>query len=385
MSSNGRRSRLIIIAPSNHMDFSGTPYALARALDGVQGLPFELVHSHLEPPRKFRLSQFIYAARQARWKAKNGFSLSSYYMSAAWTRSNTKLCQGDVVIVCHSIAPRQVVAAAHRQDIRLVTYVDMSLNKYFNDYDLKNRIPTLTRRFVVDEEAKSLSVSWRILTLDEEGARGILEDYRQIDPLKIISIGRGANIQSDQLDRIRKMRRSRNKNACLEILFIGKDAARKGLYEAIEGIQSLPSTIKDKVILHVVGPDKAQVPDLSFVKRYGLLNRDKSPDLYVSLLARADLGLLLTKAEGNPGSVAEFLACGVPTVASNLPHLVETFHGAAVVFVSSRNMASGFSDLLATMIEEPATLTGLAELAERERDRFTWIPVVHRLLHCLQE
>ena len=366
------------------MEFSGTPYALCKALGEAADLPFELTQANLETPRKFRVGQLFYAAKQAQWDAKNGFGLSSEYMSAAWTRSGVTLRQGDIVIVCHPISPRQVVAACRRGTVKAVNYVDMPLNSYFENYDLSGRIPTGTRRRLVHEEADSLSASARILALDEEGAREIRNGIAGIEPSKVTSIGRGANIETDQLETIRHKRVARGKNERLELLFIGKDAARKGLYEAIEGIEQLPQTVKDRVKLHVVGPDKADVPNHSYIEKYGLLDRDKSPDLFAALLARADLGLLLSKAEGNPGSIAEFLSCGVPAIASGLPRLTEIFNGAAVEFVTMSDMAAHFSDLVAAIVEQPPLLARLTEHAERERDRFTWRPVVERMLHCLQ-
>ncbi len=366
------------------MEFSGTPYALCKALGEAEKSPFQLTQARLETPAKFRPGQLVYAAKQAHWNAKNGFGLSSEYMSAAWTRSGVTLRHGDVVVVCHPVSPQQVIAACRRGTARVINYIDMPLSNYFESYDLSGRIPTITRRRLVQQEAESLSASSRILTLDEEGAREIRQGVAGLDPSKIMSIGRGANIETDQLETIRQMRGARRKNDHLEILFVGKDAARKGLYEAIEGIERLPQAIKDQVKLHVVGPDKAEVPDHSFVEKYGLLNRDKSPEVFAALLARADLGLLLSKAEGNPGSIAEFLSCGVPSIASGLPRLTEIFKGAAVEFVPMSDMAGHFSKLVASIVAQPAMLAGLTEHAEREWDRFTWKPVVERMLQSLQ-
>lgn len=107
----------------------------------------------------------------------------------------------------------------------------------------------------------------------------------------------------------------------LRLLYLGRLSEEKNLRLVIETFRQLPKTVADH--LNLVGSGPQQQPLQTLIDGYGLADRITFRSPVASpyqALARADLLLLLSRAEASPHVLIEAMVSGVPFITS-LPHL----------------------------------------------------------------
>lgn len=136
------------------------------------------------------------------------------------------------------------------------------------------------------------------------------------NPKKIAIIPFGANIADPGSD----VATQRNfdkiiQKGCLDLLFVGKDWARKGGDVAVAVVKELNRRGK-QAKLHIVGSYPPDGFSSNFIHSYGLLDKSVSEDLKVldQLYRQCDIFLLPSSSEGYVIAVLEAAAYGLPVL-----------------------------------------------------------------------
>jgi glycosyltransferase involved in cell wall biosynthesis len=372
--------KLFAHAPDNMRQLSGTAYNLTLALGCQASDRVEVVPLRLLPHSEFASARLAYMLRHRSLRARSGFGLSSEYYSAAYGKvSPHTFGPDDLFLSYHQVAPRQVMRHAQAGRLRAAAYIDMSLREYLETYSSNNSIPPHVVEDLLKQERACMAIYDRIFVFDDIGRDSIVREF-DLNPEKVVVVGRGVNMGADELAAVRKNRETRSRRE-LQLLFLGKDAARKGLHETVRAIDRLSSDLRGKLVLHVAGPAHDEVPDRTYIRSHGFLDREKDKDRILGLLSDCAVGVLLTEAEGGvPSAILEYLACGIPAIITNLPRIQTTLEQEAVTFVDVGNREEGFFKVLRDLLEHPDQLAARTRAAEARRDTFGWSSVASRLL-----
>ncbi|MDO8873284.1 MAG: glycosyltransferase family 4 protein [Methanoregula sp.] len=168
-----------------------------------------------------------------------------------------------------------------------------------------------------------------------------------------------------------------------QILWVGRFVTGKGVEYLIEAFSQV--SIKSPgthLVLVGVGPEKPAIEERikklnlqSSVTFIDYLDNEKLPGIYKN----SDVFVLPSLMEGVPRTILEAMACGIPVVTTNLPHLVSIIDGAGLVVPSKEPTL--LSDAILTILED----TFLAEkMGQRGRKRieqeYSWEDTVGKVL-----
>lgn len=374
--------KLFAHTPDNMRQLSGTAYNLTLALARLGTRQVEVVPLRLLPHTELASTRLMYMLRHRSLRARSGFGLSSEYYSAAYEKVAPPALQpDDLFLSFHQLAPHQVMRHAQAGRLRAAAYIDMSLREYLETYSSNAAIPHRVVEDLLAQERECMATYDKVFVFDDIGRDAIVREF-DLDPDKVIAVGRGVNMDAAELAAVRKNRKTRSQDN-LQLLFLGKDAKRKGLFETIRAIDRLPSDLQGKIILHVAGPANEEVPSRAYIRSHGFLDREKDKNQIVELLSNCDLGILLTEAEGGvPSAILEYLACGIPAIITNLPRVQTTLEQEAVTFVDVNDREEGFLKVIRDLLEQPDRVKVITRDAEVRCDTFGWSSVANRLLHA---
>ena len=168
-----------------------------------------------------------------------------------------------------------------------------------------------------------------------------------------------------------------------QILWVGRFVTGKGVEYLIEAFSRVLKKIPGShLVLVGGGPEKSAIEERitklhlqSSVTFIDYLDNEKLPEIYKN----SDVFVLPSLMEGVPRTILEAMACGVPVVTTNLPHLVGIIEGAGLVVPAKEPTL--LSDVIFTILED----TSLAEkMGQRGRKRivqeYSWEDTVGKVL-----
>lgn len=198
-----------------------------------------------------------------------------------------------------------------------------------------------------------------------------------IDPKKISVIHNGVDTV---LFAPRTSEKTTNKK---QILWVGRFVTGKGVEYLIEAfsrvLKKIPGT---HLVLVGEGPEKMAIEDKirrlhlqSSVTFIDYLDNAELPGIYKN----SHIFVLPSLMEGVPRTILEAMACGIPVVTTNLPHLVGIIDGAGLVVPPKDPIL--LSNAILTILED----TSLAEkMGQRGRNRieqeYSWEDTVGKTL-----
>jgi glycosyltransferase involved in cell wall biosynthesis len=168
-----------------------------------------------------------------------------------------------------------------------------------------------------------------------------------------------------------------------QILWVGRFVTGKGVEYLIDAFsQVLTKSPDTHLVLVGVGPEKTAIEDRirklhlqSSVTFIDYLDNEELPGVYKN----SDVFVLPSLMEGVPRTILEAMACGVPVVTTNLPHLVGIIDGAGLVIPPKE------PTLLSDAILSILTDAHLAEkMGQRGRNKieqeYSWEDTVGKVL-----
>ena len=198
-----------------------------------------------------------------------------------------------------------------------------------------------------------------------------------IDPRKIIVIHNGVDTT---LFTCRTPEKTTDKK---QILWVGRFVTGKGVGYLIDAFFRVLIKIPNAhLVLVGVGPEKLAIEDKikklhlqSSVTIIDYLDNDKLPQIYKN----SDIFVLPSLMEGVPRTILEAMACGVPVVTTNLPHLVNIIEGAGLI-VPPKDPTL-LSDAILTILEDASIAENMGQRGRNKVEQeYSWEDTVGKVL-----
>lgn len=234
--------------------------------------------------------------------------------------------------------------SSDRNKVKVAQFIDCTLSYLIEGYRLEKRLSRSVRQQLLDREHESYLRADAIFCF-HEGIRQEITGRHGIALDKVRTIGRGVNINGTVAESGRN-----SASELFKLIFVGEDAHRKGLFELIAAIDRLAESQRNRVELTVIGPPVSKVPKRSYVRVKGFLGVEHR-ETVLGLMQAADVGVLLSSAEGLPGFIWEMLYLGKPVLVANLPHYDELPAGFPIVQVSQPLKLDEVTATLSKMID----------------------------------
>lgn len=198
-----------------------------------------------------------------------------------------------------------------------------------------------------------------------------------IDPKKISVIHNGVDTT---LFTLRTSKKTADKK---QILWVGRFVTGKGVEYLIDAFSRVhnksPGT---HLILIGVGPEKPAIEERikklhlqSSVTFIDYLDNEELPGVYKN----SDVFVLPSLMEGVPRTILEAMACGVPVVTTNLPHLVRIIDGAGLVVPPKEPTL--LSDAILTILEDSSLAENMGQRGRRKVEQeYSWEDTVGKTL-----
>ena len=178
-------------------------------------------------------------------------------------------------------------------------------------------------------------------------------------------------------------RDSEKKTDRKQILWVGRYIPGKG----VEYLTEAFSRVREKIpgahlVLVGEGPEKTAIEERirklhinGSVTMIDYLDNEKIPGIYKD----SDIFVLPSLMEGVPRTILEAMACGVPVVTTDLPHLVDIIDGAGLV-VPSKDPAV-LSEAILTILEDPSLAETMSQRARTKIEQeYSWEDTVGKTL-----
>jgi glycosyltransferase involved in cell wall biosynthesis len=364
--------------------FSGTTYhlALEGARDGMITSMINLYPRGIGAWRSY--------ARAAWWKlgggsrGRHGFKFTDGYLDEIW-KPHLAALRGSTVINNFQLYGPYFLGRYEKYGIDPYCYIDATLGEYFDDYgdfDMA-QVDDAAKRCAFATERAGYSSCRRVFVMSRRSA-GYLARHYAVPADRIHVVPPGANIPERLLeDWEQKAQPRRADGRSLVIGFVGLYPKRKGLPKIAEAVRRARCGGYD-VRLNVIGKCPAEIARQDGVTYFGLIDKTTAIDRFVEVVAGADLGCMLSRAETAGIALLEFLRLGIPVIAADvggIPDIVQL--GAGELF-SPEIPADELAERFVRFIDKPDRLAELRETAWQRRRNASWRRPVRELKAVLQ-
>jgi glycosyltransferase involved in cell wall biosynthesis len=341
---------------------SGSPFYFSQALaQGVEGSSRWAVRN--VPIIGMREAPFALA----RWTLSTGlpprfFNLSQAYHDASFALAGSHPEPGDIVISFTQVVPQALRAPG----IVHAAYADATYSQYLTNFlALSDGLRQRLLQHVLPAEKAQVAATSVFFVYTDDTKRSLVEEYGAPAD-QVVVAGRGANLERSPPPRPLGDTREQ-----LRLMLVGRDFARKGGHALIRAMDMLSERERRRVILVVAGPEASTLPRREYISPLGFVGPECRPKL-LNEMAAADLGVLMSSAEGLPGSVWEFLSVGTPVWATRLPGMEEALGGRAAVLEDLPVAVERLAARLRGWLTDRADLERLRTQALQTRTGLGW-------------
>lgn len=374
-----KRVLLAAVGNVNHVStWSGTPFHLLQVAKttGVihQGLSLEPIDSG----RGLRRYLWNLAA-VARGRGHGGYQFSAPCIEHYWAPCRGNLA-GARVINCFQLFPPSVVA---NKTVELGFYIDQTLLQLFNAYGLGTGISKWMARDAMQRERAGYIRAPVIVTHSHWAAQSVVHDYG-IAAEKVQVVVPGANLDIAAYNDWCNGRNavSHRTPSPLRLVFVGKDAQRKGLDRLIKAVRLARAGGAD-CQLRIIGctPERLEpeLRDVDGVEWLGFIDKQHKPRAYIDSVANNDVGCLLSHAEAGGMCLREFHALGLavigPDVGGSPDHVITE----AAHLVRPEASDESIAALITRLSVDRVEVQRMREISWARRDEVSWTTAVSRL------
>ncbi len=255
---------------------------------------------------------------------------------------------------------------------------------HFISKETPGRLAKICRRGLIYEKLY-LNLSDALAVVDKSVAEQIEEGYGITKNINVISNGVNTDKFATNRSNSEQIEKIKNSMHCKYLLlFIGSLSGRKGEFDLIKTLQQIDNSCKGiKLLIIGDGPAKKnlvwQLEELNIRDKVKLIANVEPAELKRYYLA-SDLFVLPSYSEGLPKVLLEAMACGTPTVVSDIPaHKGLIEHNTNGYVFKTGDVDSLTSTIIHALnnFEAKKSLTSKAKkLIETD---FTWQSVAERL------
>lgn len=351
--------------------WSGIPYHFLQAARAAKVIDEGLTLASEGPDWRYRRLLWT-GCRYITGLGRGGFQYSVSALEYLWKPVRQRVLD-QIVINCYQLYPPSVVAESL---IRKFFYIDMTLRQLFDFYQLRQTIGSAIAEEALQRETVGYQSAELVVCHSHWAAQSVIDDYG-VAAGKVKVILPGANINREKYQEWYQQARMqvRLPGAPLRLIFIGKYWDRKGLDRLLEAMQWLERQGR-KIELTVIGCRREELPthlqDVSNVKWLGFLDKRKEMDRFQRLVAEADIGCLLSRAEAGGMVLREYHALGLVVLGTAVGGSPEHMFADAGYAVPTDAPAETIARWLMELDDHPENLAVLRKRAWERRLESTW-------------
>lgn len=208
-------------------------------------------------------------------------------------------------------------------------------------------------------EYKAILKCIRVITHSEWARQSLINDYH-LAPQRIVMFPSSTSLPAECIPEMIDLRAEKNLGAPLRLLFIGRDAHRKGLDIALEVVAGLNRS-KLTSSLTICGLDGVNNEVVTYAG-----NLNKSHELqrshYLELLRSAHFLLHPARFDPSPRVVAEAAAFGTPVITNNSGGLATTVkHKESGIVLPRNSPAESYIETIRQLICDPESYYALCQ------------------------
>lgn len=299
--------------PAKLSTFGGTPYFFLN--EGMRQKFFEGGINLNPEMNSIKLARLLWSIRTFFFRVEyGGFQYTNQFLELLW--KNADVLEGKIVFNLFQLFPISIVK---NENIERWFYIDQTLNQLFKNYGCPGNIGRKSIASIIERERDGYNSAKGIFAVSEDAKEDLTKTYG-ISPNKVCVVPRGANVDYESYVRWSSTEMPSNciSERPLRLIFVGKDAYRKGLDRLIRAFV-LAEKWGANIELLVVGTEelKEEVQSDKIIW-FGRIDKEVDLNKFMSLLHAADIGCLLSRAEAGGISLREFHAAGIPVMFPNV-------------------------------------------------------------------
>jgi len=371
---------------SNPATFGGFPFHLVEVgrKYGVidAGLPLNTDDPKIRFGRvRWTLGQIL------RGIGRGGYQYTESFLDRLWSTC-TLPEDGDTIINKFQLYSKCALSRPGRRYF----YIDQTLHSLFHYYRLDTIVPDAVQQdAIAREKDQYLSVD-KIFCESAWAATDLITRYG-ISTDKVVVVLPGANLDpmavahwESQMSAKEVPMAEQSNERPLHMLFVGREWKRKGLDRLLRGLEIARSR-GAKAELSVVGAIRddmsASLCRVEGVNWLGRIDKFADPSGFVSLVASADLGCLLSRREAGGISLREFARLGVPVIAPNTGGAPEYNVSEAAFLVSPDDTDESIAEIICKLDNDRELVVHARQAAWSARYEADWSHSVRRMAEHL--
>lgn len=209
--------------------------------------------------------------------------------------------------------------------------------------------------------------------------------YKIVSPNKLTVIHNGVEILQDDTGIKQK-----NVERIIKIVFVGRLAKQKDPLLLLRAFNDLPSELRNKAQVSIVGEGSKRKELEKFIKEnrleekvrlLGGLPREK----VFEILKKSDIFVLTSNWEGFPRSILEAMSCGLPVIASDVGGVKEAIDENCGILVKRRDK-EGIKNALEKLLKNPPLIEKMGRKAkEKAKKEFSLDKMLEKTEKIYQE
>jgi len=362
-----KRERCIALVgdATNPKTFGGIPFYLIQA-GRDNNLPY--VGLPLKPPQNLQIERALWNVAQLVTTGKRGgYQYSEIAMERLWAQLGS-LSDSAQILSLFQMLPNSIW---RRKNIRRWFYIDATLSQLFQHYGVADNYSRAIASNAIKRERAGYERADGLICHSAWVADSLIQEYK-IEPKKIHVVVPGANINEGLFRSWSPPRRQ--ENGRLNLVFVGRAWRRKGLDRLLAAMAR--DDLDGRVTLRVIGCDEHDVDErfrgVKGVEWHGLIDKSKDEKAFLDLIASADIGCLISRAECGGFSLREFAAVGLGLIAPDVGGSPEHCPADSAVLVKPSDSPDDIANILLRLVENPDEVEALRAASTAAAQTLLW-------------
>jgi len=225
--------------------------------------------------------------------------------------------------------------------------------------------PFLRRRLAILIEKIAGKFCSKIICVSDFDKKLALK-YKIASPDKLVVIHNGVEIEKAKSQKPK----AKSLEKKIRIVFVGRLSKQKDPLLLLRAFNDLPSELKDKAQISIIGEGPKRKELEKFIKENRLEGKVKllggvPREKVFEVLKKSDIFVLISNWEGFPRSILEAMSCSLPVIASDVGGVKEAVDESCGILVKRRDK-EGIKNALEKLLKNPETVQ---EMGEKARER----------------